>query len=110
MAKSPPDFNEALLNLKRKIINLKAKLITLLRKIFNDRKLITILVVIAVLVGLYYFISPYQNCMRDFADKPKTKGFVSSDTPLEEYKQQKHEEDKRQKRRAMFLCSGNTSW
>jgi hypothetical protein len=30
-----------------------------------NKNLITILVVIAVLVGLYYLISPYQNCYRN---------------------------------------------
>ncbi len=28
-------------------------------------KLITIVVIVVVIVGLYYFISPYQNCLRD---------------------------------------------
>jgi hypothetical protein len=34
-------------------------------KLLNE-KLINILIVIAVLVGLYYWISPYQNCYREF--------------------------------------------
>ncbi len=34
-----------------------------------NQQLRNMLIVIAVLVGLYYFISPYQNCMRsDFVD------------------------------------------
>jgi len=27
------------------------------------------LIIIAVLVGLYYFISPYQNCIREHSNK-----------------------------------------
>ena len=30
-----------------------------------NRQLTNILIIIAVLVGLYYWISPYQNCMRE---------------------------------------------
>jgi len=29
-----------------------------------DKNLKNALIIIAVLVGLYYFISPYENCMR----------------------------------------------
>ena len=32
------------------------------------KNLITSLIVIAVLVGLYYVISPYQECMREHPD------------------------------------------
>ena len=48
-----------------------------------SKNLITILVVIAVLVGLYYLVSPYQNCYRDFiADVKATPQKTKSDTSL----------------------------
>jgi len=31
-----------------------------------DKNLKNALIIIAVLVGVYYFISPYENCMRDY--------------------------------------------
>jgi len=40
-----------------------------------NKNLITILIVIAVLVGLYYVISPYQNCYRNYAANVKARGY-----------------------------------
>ena len=37
-----------------------------------DKNLKNALIIIAVLVGLYYLISPYQNCMRDFKSTSNT--------------------------------------
>ena len=38
------------------------------------KNLITILIVIAVLVGLYYAVSPYQNCYRNYIANYKAHG------------------------------------
>ena len=40
-----------------------------------NRNLINILIIIAILVGLYYVISPYQNCYRNYIADYKAKGF-----------------------------------
>jgi len=40
-----------------------------------NRNLINILIVIAILVGLYYVISPYQNCYRNYIAKLGASGF-----------------------------------
>jgi len=31
-----------------------------------DKNLKNALIIIAVLVGVYYFVSPYENCVRDY--------------------------------------------
>ena len=67
MTKPPPDMDQISRNLKRTII-----------KIFSDRKLINILVVIAVLVGVYYLISPYQDCKREMMKEGKSDYTVMS--------------------------------
>jgi len=48
------------------------------------------LIVIAVLVGLYYFISPYENCKRDYPDKRDGSSFSD--------------------RSIRTSCSGTTNW
>tara|TARA_B100001123_G_C14468899_1_gene693594 strand:- start:53 stop:256 length:204 start_codon:yes stop_codon:yes gene_type:complete len=56
--------------------------------------LIIILVVIAVLAGLYYLISPYENCMRRAADE--TNDFASF--------------DKQMKTGIMIMCADRNPW
>jgi len=44
---------------------LKIKLQTLKKGNDMDKNLKNALIIIAVLVGLYYFLSPYEKCVRD---------------------------------------------
>ena len=37
-----------------------------------DKNLKNALIIIVILVGLYYFISPYQNCMRSYKSPSNT--------------------------------------
>jgi hypothetical protein len=39
-----------------------------------DKNLKNILIIIGVLVGVYYYFSPYENCMRLYPEDPNRAG------------------------------------
>jgi len=57
-------------------MNDKIKLQTLKKGNDMDKNLKNALIIIAVLVGVYYLISPYQNCMRG-ADEWRALGWCT---------------------------------
>ena len=51
---------------------------TQVTRMAHEQQLKNMLIVIAVLVGLHYFISPYQQCMRDdYADGAKKRSIAA---------------------------------